>query len=73
MLTHYVKARVKGGKRFLFVTPKLGLNRLRIHAAMFTADQAMASAEAWSVQDDRYEFRAVPISRKCVRCLTSPV
>ncbi len=61
-LTHCVKAREKGKKSFKFITPKLGLNRLRIHAARFTKEGAEKSAAEWSTQDERYEFKAVPLT-----------
>lgn len=60
--THYVKAREKGKRAWYFVTPRLGLNRLRIHASMFTREQAEQAAAEWAKQDDRYEFKAVPMA-----------
>jgi hypothetical protein len=43
----YVKARLKGDKRFVFLSPR-GETRLRIHAAIFYSKEA-AEAEAAGV------------------------
>ena len=58
-LTHYVKARKRGAKGWYFLTSKLGLNRLRIHAGMYTKEQAEQSAAEFAKQDESYEFKAV--------------
>jgi len=59
MNDHFVKAREKGTKQFKFVTPKLGLTRLRVHAATFTKEGAERSVSEWAEQDKEYEFKAV--------------
>lgn len=58
----YVKARLKGDKRFVFLSPR-GETRLRIHATIYPTKEA-AEREADGVRklNDGAETRVVPVS-----------
>lgn len=56
----YVKVRRIGEKRFYFVEPRGGLNRLRIHAARFDdIEKAQAFIDANGPRNPEFEFRPV--------------
>jgi hypothetical protein len=61
MNDHHVKAREYGKKAWYFITPKFTLNRLRIHAATFTKEQAERVAAEWAKDAGLYEFKTAKI------------
>lgn len=59
--THHVKCREKGKKTWKFMTPRGGLNSLRIHAAQFTEEKAKAFIEENTPDNPEWEFKSQPI------------
>ena len=56
----YVQCRMVGRKQWRFLTPKDGLNRLRVHAARFeTLAKAQALIDANAADNPEWEWRAV--------------
>lgn len=65
-LTHHIKVRFAGEKRFAFVAGK-GTNRLRIHASMFTHENAQKAIETLRADNPEHEFKIVPAYPKSKR------
>lgn len=59
--THHVKVREKGTRSWSFLTSSGGTNRLRIHAAQFTAEQAARLIAENAGDNPEWEFRYQPI------------
>lgn len=60
-VTHHVKVRKVGKKRWGFLTSKSGVNYLRIHAAQFTEAGAIALVEENRADNPEWEWKIVPI------------
>lgn len=60
-LTHFVKVREKTAKAFWFLTPKGGMNRLRVHASQFTEEQANKAVEEINRENPHVIAKAVLI------------
>ena len=58
-----VKARKTGDKAWHFVTPKGGMNRLRVHASLYPSNEAAAlAATELGKLNTGYEFKAVSLT-----------
>jgi hypothetical protein len=56
----YVKCREVGKAKFAFLTPKMGLNHLKVHAARFESlEKAQALIDANAADNPEWEFKAV--------------
>lgn len=62
-VTHHVKVREKGKKKWLFLATGGSANALRIHALEFTKDGAEALVAENSEDNPEWEFKVVPIDR----------
>ena len=57
----FVKAKAPQYKYFMFVTPRGGLNRLRIHAATFRDEQtAQATIDMNAASRPDWQWKVVP-------------
>jgi len=59
---HAIKVKLKGGKAYYFLTPRGGLIRLRIHAALYTKEQGQQAA-AVILADNAETVEAVKVVR----------
>lgn len=53
----YVKARKEGDKRYWFVGSEGKLNRLRVHAIMFTHERAQDRVAVLAMDNPGFEFK----------------
>lgn len=59
-LTHYIKVRYAGEKRFAFLS-RHGTNRLRLHASQFTEANAQKALEVLREDNPEHQFKLVRI------------
>lgn len=56
-----IKFRERDAARWMFLTPRAGGNRLRIHAARFTRENAETLIAKHAPGNPKHEFKIVPI------------
>lgn len=56
-MTAYIKARKKGDKQWSFLTSKGGINKLRVHAAIFDDEAAQRIIDANNGGNQAWEFK----------------